>query len=87
MNPSKEQSNSPAAPSETEMLYQCLLDLSLEGLLHVDADGRITYLNARMAEMMGWTPGGCGSGERRVVRGSGSSTRPACDAKTAARAG
>jgi len=67
------------------MLYQRLLDLSLEGLLHVDADGRITYLNARMAEMMGWTPGG--SGERRVVRGSGSSTRPACGAKTAARAG
>ena len=39
------------------MLYQCLLDLSLEGLLHVDADDRITYLNARMAEMVGWTPG------------------------------
>ena len=87
MNPSKEQPNSPAVPSEAEMLYQRLLDLSLEGLLRVDADDRITYLNARMAEMMGWTPGGCGSGERHVVRGSGSSTRPACGAKTAARAG
>ena len=39
------------------MLYQRLLDLSLEGLLRVDADDRITYLNTRMAEMVGWTPG------------------------------
>lgn len=39
------------------MLYQRLLDLSLEGLLRVDAADRITYANARMAEMVGWAPG------------------------------
>ena len=39
------------------MLYQRLLDLSLDGLLRVDADDRITYLNARLAEMVGWRQG------------------------------
>lgn len=38
-------------------MYQRLLDLSLEGLLRVDAEDRITYANARMAEMVGWGPG------------------------------
>ena len=52
MNPPEEQPTSPAAPSGAEMLYQRLLDLSLEGLLRVDADDRITYTNARMAEMV-----------------------------------
>ncbi len=57
MNSPEEQPNTPAAPIGTEMLYQRLLDLSLEGLLRVDAADRITYANARMAEMVGWTPG------------------------------
>ena len=59
--PTPEQQNpqemTAAAPSEAEMLYQRLLDLSLEGLLRVDASDRITYANARMAEMVGWAPG------------------------------
>lgn len=54
MNLSQEQTS---PPSEAEGLGQRLLDLSLEGLLRVDADDRIIYANARMAEMLGWAPG------------------------------
>ena len=57
MNPPGEQTISAAVPSEAERLYQRLLDLSLEGLLRVDASDHITYANARMAEMVGWAPG------------------------------
>lgn len=57
MNPSEEQTPPPTGQSESEMLYQRLLDLSLEGLLRVDAADRITYANACLAEMVGWAPG------------------------------
>lgn len=57
MNPPEEQPISPTALPQAAMLYQRLLDLSLEGLLRVDADDRITYTNARMAERVGWTTG------------------------------
>ncbi len=64
MNPPEEQPAFSAAPPVAEMLYQRLLDLSLEGLVRVDADDRITYANARMAEMVGW---GLGELEGRPV--------------------
>ena len=60
MNPPEEQTSEQTAlpaPSEAEMLYQRLLDLPLVGLLRVDAAGRITCANARMAEMVGWALG------------------------------
>ena len=85
------------------MLYQRLLDLSLEGLLRVDSSDRIAYANARLAEMMGWGQGelegrpvydllfpedtGRARSGRRGGVGSGSNTRRGCGAKTAASAG
>ena len=45
------------AQPEVERLYQRMLDLSLEGLLRIDADDRITYANARMAAMLGYEVG------------------------------
>ena len=48
---------SETAPAEAANLYQRMLDLSLEGLLRIDAADRITYANARMAEMLGYASG------------------------------
>jgi PAS domain S-box-containing protein len=36
--------------------YQCMLDTSLEGIVLIDADDRVTYANLQMAELLGYDP-------------------------------
>jgi PAS domain S-box-containing protein len=55
--PPKQPDFSETAQPEAANLYQRMLDLSLEGLLRIDAADRVTYANGRMTEMLGYALG------------------------------
>jgi PAS domain S-box-containing protein len=44
------------ALKESEMKYRQLVELAQEGIWAIDADANTTYVNPRMAEMLGYTP-------------------------------
>ncbi|WP_300156009.1 diguanylate cyclase [Solidesulfovibrio sp.] len=42
--------------SRTEAQYRQIVDTALEGILSLDAEDRVTYVNARMAALLGFAP-------------------------------
>lgn len=45
-----------AAARESEIQYRRIVETANEGIWQLDADARVTFVNARMAEMLGYKP-------------------------------